>query len=210
MVSSMPSSKSSSSKYQGSDRSHPNSSKHPLRDKNSGHRHEHREEKQAGSRRDQELEAMRMTHHASEESGGLENWSGEELYRLDEGSQIWRTADGCVIYWEVHRLTYQQLSEAIWDWAEHGLQQTQKLYLANITRTPHGGHRPALLDFFCPHRNKLVHDHASFPSALPSICNVYCCNWMKLTSLDGQNFLFSFIEQIQRIYSEYSLQELQF
>ncbi|POW18783.1 hypothetical protein PSHT_05384 [Puccinia striiformis] len=78
----------------------------------------------------------------------LKDDQGRGLYRLDEGSQIWRTFDGTVIYWEVHQLTYKELSEAIWNWAERGLEPTQKLYIASL-RPPHGGHRSGLLDFFC-------------------------------------------------------------
>ncbi|KAI7958767.1 hypothetical protein MJO28_002558 [Puccinia striiformis f. sp. tritici] len=88
----------------------------------------------------------------------LKDDQGRGLYRLDEGSQIWRTFDGTVIYWEVHQLTYKELSEAIWNWAERGLEPTQKLYIASL-RPPHGGHRSGLLDFFCSHRQKLVRDH---------------------------------------------------
>ncbi|MBW0473189.1 hypothetical protein O181_012904 [Austropuccinia psidii MF-1] len=83
---------------------------------------------------------------------------GEKLYRLDPDSELWRTADGSKIYWEVHLLTFKELSGALWNWSERGLDQTQKLYTANL-HPPHSGHRLGVLDLFSNHRQKLVRDH---------------------------------------------------
>ncbi|KAA1065255.1 hypothetical protein PGT21_033431 [Puccinia graminis f. sp. tritici] len=159
----MPSSKSSSkstSNHPGSDHSNSKPSKHQV-DKNS-HRHRRHShgEHVLTTHSDDNLELPEHTNSTSQHSQKSKSKDdhGQELYRLDEGSQIWRTYDGSVIYWEVHKLTYQELSEAIWNWAERGLEPTQKLYMASL-RPPHGGHRSGLLDFFCSHRQKLVRDH---------------------------------------------------
>lgn len=121
------------------------------------HRQQHTSTSKALYR--QQLEAHKSCSHGA----GCEKPPGryeseEDLYRLDEGSKLWRTYDGSVIYWEIHKLTYTELSEALWSWAEEGLDQAQKLCLANL-RPPHAGHRLGLLDFFCPHRTKLIRDH---------------------------------------------------
>ncbi|OAV92637.1 hypothetical protein PTTG_27577 [Puccinia triticina 1-1 BBBD Race 1] len=158
----MPSGKSSSnssSNHPGSKHSHSKPSKH-HEDKKSGHRRHSHGKLVPTSHSGGKIELAEHTgsiSHRYQKSESKDDHR-QELYQLDEGSQIWRTSDGTVMYWEVHKLSYEELSEAIWNWAERGLEPTQKLYMASL-RPPHAGHRSGLLDFFCSHRQKLVRDH---------------------------------------------------
>lgn len=88
---------------------------------------------------------------------------GPILRRLDEDEDLWRTSDGKTIYWQGHKLSLHDLTNAIWNWSKSGGYEARRKLVAHMhqARKSRREQRVGISDFVCAHRQKLLDEHVS-------------------------------------------------